>query len=298
MEKPELSVIILNYNTKDLTFKCIESIRKHTHGVNYEIIVVDNGSTDGSVEVIKKHEKIILIKNDKNLGFAAGNNSARKIVKGKYILFLNSDILLTENTFKSVLDYFKKHKDTGALTCKLVMPSGKLDKDARRSFPTPWIAFTHFARLDLLLPKSRIFSKYWYGYISPDTTHEIDVVQGSFFLSSKKILDKVDWFDEDYFLNGEDIDLSWKIKNLGLKNIYYPKTSVIHIKGATKGKKQARMKKPPLKERIKFTLMGINAMEIFYNKRLKKSYSPITNATVFAGIKILKVIRVIKIFLA
>src|SRR6266404_3380438 len=225
---PKLSVIILNYNTKDLTLKCVDSVIQNTKNLDCEIIVIDNGSS----EKLGKSKKYTLISNKTNLGFAGGNNSARKIAKGDYILFLNSDTEVYKDTLKETVKYLEAHKDVGALTCKTVLPSGKLDKDARRSFPTPWVALTHFSGLDRIFPKSSIFARYWYGYRSPDEIQEIEALQGAFFLTRKKILDEVGWFSEEYFLDGEDIDLSWKISQTGSKIIYYPKVSILHIKKA------------------------------------------------------------------
>lgn len=272
----KLSIVILNYNTKNLTLNCVNSLRKVKKEVNFEIIVVDNGST----ESFPKSSEYRLVTNNSNLGFAGGNNSAREIAKGEYILFLNSDTEVYKNTLKESIKYMDQSSEIGALTCKTILPSGKLDKDAKRSFPTPWVALTHFSGLDKIFPKSKIFAKYWYGYKSPDEIDEIDALQGAYFLSRKKILDKVNWFSEDYFLDGEDIDLSWKIKNAGFKIIYYPKVSILHIKKASKKKRTLKSK-----------MAGVNSMEIFYKLRLWQNYSLILNLIVIFGIYILKTIR-------
>lgn len=291
-KKPKLSIVILNCNTKDLLKDCLESLGKVKDEAAFEIIVSDNGSTDGSLEMLEKSfEWVKLVENKKNLGFAAGNNRARNYCKGEYVLFLNSDTIVKKNTLKKSLNYIKNNKEVGALTCKIVLPTGELDKDARRSFPTPWVALTHFSGLDRILPKSKILAKYWYGHISEDKTHEVDVLQGAYFLTRKKILDEVDWFDEDYFLDGEDIDLCWKIKEKGFKIIYYPEISIIHIKKATK-------KKESPGKRLKFRMAGVNSMEIFYKKRLWKQYPFLLNLLVLLGIKLLKLIRLVVVLLS
>jgi hypothetical protein len=212
-------------------------------------------------------------------------------------LFLNSDTIVPSDTIKKTIDYLKDNPKVGALTCKLVLPSGKLDKDARRAFPTPWIAFTHFSSLDKLFPSTKLFGSYWYGYKSPDETHEVDVIQGAYFLTRRKILDEVGWFSEDYFLDGEDIDLSWKIKNKGWKIIYYSAVSIVHIKGASKGKNRRAKVKPSFRKRAKFRLAGVNSMEIFYRKRLWSNYPLPVNMGVIAGIKFMKLARLIQVFL-
>lgn len=297
-KKVDLSVIILNYNTKDLLNDCLNSLNKVKSEVNFEVIVCDNGSTDGSIEMLKKSFKnVVLVENNANLGFAKGNNTARKIVKGEYILFLNSDTVVYKNTIFETLNYLKKHPDVGGVTCKLVLPNNDLDRDARRSFPTPFVALTHFSFLDRLFPHSELLSKYWYGYINPDITHEIDVIQGAYFMSPKKILDKVDWFDEEYFLDAEDIDLSYKIKMLGYKLVYFPKVKILHIKGATKGKKSINKRKPSLKKRIIYKTNGVNSMKIFYKKHLWKKYPFYINYLVILGINTIKFIRIAKLII-
>lgn len=297
-----LDVVILNYNTKDLLSDCLDSLIALKNELDFRVIVVDNGSFDGSAEFIKnkytKNKDIVILQTGENLGFAKGNNRARSLCKSKYVLFLNSDTIVKPGTLSECVAYLEKNKDVGALTCRVNLPNGNLDKDTRRSFITPWIGFTHiFLRADRLFPNSRIFAKYWYGYIPDTVEHEIDAIQGAFFMTSRKILDEVGWFDEDYFLDGEDIDLSWKIKNLSYKNIYYPKVSIIHLKGATKGKNNNRFNKGniSLKEKIRYKMAGVNSMEIFFRKRLAKNYSFITNIIVIVGIKLLKVVRYIKI---
>jgi len=272
----KLSIVILNYNTKDLTLACVNSIMENTSGVDYEIIVVDNGSKDK----LMKSSDYELVSNSTNLGFAGGNNSARKYAKGNYVLFLNSDSKVRKNTLKETVKYLDEHKDVGAITCKIVLPNGNLDKDARRSFPTPWIALTHFSGLDRLFPKSKVFAKYWYGYKSSDEIQEVDALQGAYFLTRREILEKTGWFNEDYFLDGEDIDLSWKIKNAGYKIIYYPRVSALHIKKASKRQRK-----------LKVVMAGVNSMEIFYKKRLWGSYPLLLNFIVIVGIYLMKAIR-------
>jgi GT2 family glycosyltransferase len=291
MEKPKLSIVILNYNTRDLLRGCLQSLDKLKNELAFEVIVIDNGSTDDSVNLInEKFKWVNLLRNENNLGFAKGNNRAKDIIKSDYILFLNSDTLIGSGVLARCLTYFKKN-NLGALTCKLLLPDGTSDRDARRSFITPWIGLVHlFLKLDRVFPRSKLFAKYWYGYIPEDVTIKVDAIQGAFFLTSKIILDKVGWFDEDYFLDGEDIDLCWKIGKIGYKIIYYPEVSIIHIKGATKGKNRLK-KYISLSDRFTYRLSGVNSMEIFYRKRLWDEYPSYINYLVLIGIKILKLLR-------
>ncbi len=294
-KNPVISIIILNYNTKKLLKACLKSLEKVKKEVNFEVIVSDNGSTDGSLEMIKNEfPQVVLVENKENLGFSAGNNAARKVTKGKYVLFLNSDTEVKKGTLKYTLELLEKNPKLGAVTCKMILADGTLDKDARRSFPTPWVSFTHLVLpLDRIFPDSPLFSRYWYGYVDPNKEHSVEVIQGAYFLSRKQLLDRVGWFDEDYFLDGEDIDLSWKIKEQGYELFYTPKVSIMHYKGATKGKNKAK-EKIPVRLRLKYRLTGINSMEIFYKKRLWSHYPLFLNVLVLAGIKLLKLIRITK----
>lgn len=298
MNEVKLSIIVLSYNTQDLLRNCLISLEKVKEELTFEVIVPDNGSIDGSVKMVKKEfPQFKVIKNKRNLGFAAGNNTARKYCQGKYILFLNSDTIVKKGVLKKTVRYMDKNPKVGALTCKLILPNGELDKDARRSFPTPWVSLTHLVlRLDKFFPTSPLFARYWYGYVSENKTHEVDVIQGAYFLSPKKLLDDLNWFDEEYFLDGEDIDICWRIWKKGKKIIYYPKVNILHLKGASKGKKQSK-RKVALKSRLKFRMAGVNSMEIFYRKRLWDEYPYILNIFVLTGIKLLKLARLVKVIL-
>ena len=296
MSNPELSIIVLNYNTKELLADCIASVKRYENEVPFEVIVSDNGSDDGSSEMVRKKFPWVKLLVGENSGFSKGNNRAKKHVKGKMVLFLNPDTVVNKNVFKETVGYLKKHRDVGALSCKLVLPDGSLDKDTRRSFPTPWVTFTHLIlRMDRFFPKSKLFGKYWYGYISENKVHEVDALQGAFFLTWKRILDKVGWFDEEYFFDGEDMDLSWQIRKAGYKLIYYPKVSVEHLKGVTKGKVKKWRKKVPLEQRLKLRMAGIKSMERFYRKNLWTQYPLIFNIFMILGIRIFGIIRKIAI---
>jgi hypothetical protein len=281
----KLSIIIVSYNTKELLADCLSSLNKVKDEVSFETIVSDNGSLDGSLQMVRENfPGVSLIENNRNLGFAKGNNAARSYVNGEIVLFLNSDVVIRKNTLRKTVKYLDDNKDVGAVTCKIVLPDGSLDKDARRSFPTPWVSLTHFSGLDRLFSKSYLFSKYWYGYRKPDATHEVDVLQGAFFMVRREILNDVGWFDESYFLDGEDIDLSWKIKNAGWKIMYYPKVSIIHVKKGSKLKARS----------LKNIMAGVDSMEIFYKKRLWNKYPAILNFCVLIGIKAIKLARLTK----
>ncbi len=291
-----LSIVILNYNTRDLLMDCLTSLHRLKGEVSSEIIVVDNASVDDSVQTVRQNfPEVLVVESSKNVGFAAGNNLAKKVCRGKFILFLNSDTQVLNGALKETVKYIEENSEIGALTCKVILPDGKLDKDTRRSFPTPWVSFTHFSGIDKVFPGSKIFARYWYGYMPENKIHDVDVVQGAYFLTRKDVLDAVGWFDEDYFLDGEDIDLCFRIKEKGYRIVYYPKVSIIHIKGASKGKKTGYNNSLTVKERKKFVSAGVDSMNIFYKKRLSKRYPLPINMFVYVGIGVLKALRLSKV---
>jgi len=279
-DRPELSIIIVSFNTKDLLQDCLNSLKKVKKEIPFEIIVSDNASKDGSVEFVKelskKDKSIKLIENKKNLGFARGNNIARKIARGEYVLFLNSDTKVHSKTLREAVEYLKAHKEVGSLTCKILLPDGSLDLDARRRFPTPLISFKR-----IFLGK---YKDYWYLDRSADEIHEVDVIQGAFHLTRRKILNEVGWFDKDYFLDGEDVDLCWKIKQAGYKIVYYPVVSITHVKKASKKR---------LRSSFAVT-SGVRAMEIFYKKHLWERYPFFINYLVLFGVRFLLIMRLVK----
>lgn len=289
MKKPELSVIILNYNTKELLEDCLNSVKKYMHEVPMEVIVSDNASTDGSPDMIKKKFKWVKLIEGENEGFSKGNNRARSYVKGDMVLFLNPDTVVHEHVFDWNVRYLKEHKDVGAVTCKLVLPDGTMDKDIRRRFPTPSMSFNR-----LILGRTK---EYYYEYMPESATHEVDAIQGAFFLTWKSILDKVGWFDPDYFFDGEDVDLCYQIHNQGYKLIYYPDTYVTHLKGVTKGKVNKWKHKTTPEHRKKLRLAGVASMELFFRKNLWNKYPLWFNYFVLFGINVFKVIRYIRVAL-
>ncbi|QQG41137.1 MAG: glycosyltransferase family 2 protein [Candidatus Woesebacteria bacterium] len=285
--KPELSVIILNYNTKELLEDCLNSVKSHMHEVPMEVIVSDNSSTDGGPEMIKKKFPWVTLIEGPNNGFSAGNNRAKPLVRGDMVLFLNPDTIVHDNVFGLTVRYLKEHPKVGAVTCKLVLPDGSMDKDVRRRFPTPWISFNR-----LVLGKTR---EYYYEYIPDTSTHEVEAIQGAFFLSWKKILDKVGWYDEGYFFDGEDVDLCYQISKLGYKLVYYPDVYITHLKGVTKGKVAKWKYKVTREQRKKLRMSGVASMERFFRKNLWKRYPVWFDYFVLLGINLFKIVRYVRV---
>ena len=282
-KSPKLSIIILNYNTKELLANCLNSIKKFESEIFLEVIVSDNASSDGSADMVKKDFPWAKLLEGQNEGFSKGNNRARLYTHGEMVLFLNPDTILNKDVLKRTSEYLNNHKDIGALSCKLTLPTGKIDKDARRRFPTPWIAFSK-----LILGNGY---KYWYEDIDPNKIQEVDAIQGAFFLTWKSILDKVNWFSEEYFFNGEDLDICWKIRREGWKIVYYPDVFIYHIKGASTGKSKFWKPKIAPSHKVKVKMSAVDAMEIFYRKNLWGNYPFFINWFVILGIRIFKLFR-------
>ncbi len=229
---PQVSVIIVSYNVRGFLENLLASLGKALTGIDSEIIVVDNFSDDDSVEFLKKsHPEVMLIENRMNVGFGRANNQAVKASSGEYLLLINPDSVVEENTIGEMIKFLDLHPDAGAAGCKILNADGSLQKACRRSFPTPWVAVSKIFGLSALFPKSRLFGRYNLTYLDPGEVHEVDAISGSFMFMRKNVFGQVGGFDEDYFMYGEDIDLCFKIKEAGYKVYYTPATSIIHFKG-------------------------------------------------------------------
>ena len=228
----ELSVVIVNYNVKHFLEQCLHSVLKASKNVASEIFVVDNNSVDGSSQLVKeKFPGVHLIRNKENVGFSKANNQAVRQSKGKYILLLNPDTVVEEDTFSKILDFMEQHPDAGGLGVKMIDGKGNFLPESKRGLPTPWVAFCKMFGLSKLFPKSKKFGRYHLSYLDENKVHEVDVLAGAFMLLRKKALDEIGLLDEAFFMYGEDIDLSYRITQGGYKNYYFPHTTIIHYKG-------------------------------------------------------------------
>ncbi len=228
----DLSVIIVNYNVRDFLENALTSVRQAVKGIEAEVIVVDNASDDGSVEMVgKKFPEVRTIANDTNLGFAAANNIALRVSSGRYILLLNPDTVVQEDTFQTIVGFMDAHPDAGMAGCRILNPDGSLQPACRRSFPTPWVAFTKISGLSALYPESRIFGRYNLGYLDPDVSCEVDAISGSFMTIRRETYEQVGGLDEEYFMYGEDLDWCYRVKQAGWKVYYVSGTRIIHYKG-------------------------------------------------------------------
>jgi len=229
----KVSVVIVNYNSFDLLNQCIDSLIKFTKDVSYEIIVVDNNSTDGDVETItSRFKNIILIKNETNEGFAKANNKGAAICKGKYLLFLNNDIIFVENTLQILLQYLREQKDRILIAPKLLNKDGSVQHSVY-SFQTLWLSFTTYFFLYSIFPRSKYFNRYFLMNRGINEITEVETVTGAFMLFYREDILALKGFDEDYFFYGEDNDLCKRFRDSGGEIIYYPETKIIHLKGGT-----------------------------------------------------------------
>lgn len=227
-----LSVIIVNYNVRHFLEQALGSVRKAMEGIDGDVWVVDNNSVDDSVRMVEeKFPEVRLIANKQNTGFAVANNQAIRESTGEYVLLLNPDTLVEEDTFHKCLAFMDSHPDAGALGVKLIDGSGKYLPESKRGFPSPWVAFCKTVGLSSLFPKSKRFNQYYLGHLSPDETNPVDVLVGCFMFMRRTALDKSGLLDEAFFMYGEDIDLSYRIIKAGYQNYYFPETQIIHYKG-------------------------------------------------------------------
>ncbi|MBF8248232.1 MAG: glycosyl transferase family 2, partial [Bacteroidetes bacterium] len=228
----QLSIIIVNYNVRDFLHHALISIRKATKGIRSEIIVVDNASDDGSTEMLRKRfPNVTLIASKQNLGFARANNVALKRARGDFLLLINPDTVVQEDTLRVMLDFFKNTPEAGLAGCKILNPDGTFQLACRRGFPTPWVAFTKIFGLSKLFPRSSWFGKYNLTYLNTEETYEVDSVSGSFMMLPREVLEKVGGLDEEFFMYGEDLDWCYRIQQSGWKIFYVPLTQIIHYKG-------------------------------------------------------------------
>ncbi|OGZ60771.1 MAG: hypothetical protein A2919_02430 [Candidatus Spechtbacteria bacterium RIFCSPLOWO2_01_FULL_43_12] len=286
----DLSIVIVSYNTRELLGKCLISAKAAIKNLDAEVFVVDNDSRDGTVPYIReKFPWVIVTENSENVGFSKANNQSLKKAKGKYVLVLNPDTKLMPDTVKKTVQFMETHQEVAVATCRVELEDGQLDKDCRRHFPTPWRALCHFSGLAKLFPGSKIFDQYYMGYLSDQKPHEIDSCMGAFMMIRKSVLQKVGYFDEDFFFYGEDLDLCWRIKAAGYKIMYFPFTKIIHYKGAASGLKSTskHLTKATRESKTKAIMESTRAMELFYKKHYFGKYPFFITWSVILAIKLI-----------
>lgn len=287
-----LSIIIVSFNTKETTKKCLLSLKKNftKYPLEHEIIVVDNDSHDGTVKFLldleKQWNKLHIFLSKKNVGYGEGNNFGLEKSKGKYVLYLNSDAIVSDIDFRDLIKLMEMQEDIGALTVKVILPAGEIDPASHRGFPTLWRSFTYFSGLEKTFYNIPILNKLFGGYhlvnLNLNNIHEIDVLTGAFLFTKREILDKFGGFDKDYFAYGEDIEMAFQIKKLGYKIIYYPLWKVLHLKSVS------GLKKKDSNIRKKINYHFYDSMKIFYSKHYAKNHNWLINKLVYWAIDIKK----------
>ncbi len=228
----DLSVIIVNYNVKYFLEQCLCSLRQAIGSLKAEVIVVDNNSTDGSVEYLsEKFSFVRFIRNKTNYGFAKANNQAIELSNGRYILFLNPDTIVPEDCFTQCISFIQSKPDAGALGIRMIDGSGSFLKESKRGFPSPWVSFCKMSGLTSIFPSTRIFAGYYMGNLSSKQNQKVEALSGAFMLIRKEVLNLTGGFDERFFMYAEDIDLSYRINKAGFANYYFAESTIIHFKG-------------------------------------------------------------------
>jgi GT2 family glycosyltransferase len=258
----DLSIIIVNYNVKEFLQNLLTSISKASTRLLVETIVVDNASDDDSVEMLKQYfPSVKLIENSKNLGFSKANNLGLKEAKGKYILLLNPDTLVSENTLEVMINFLRQHPESGMAGCKILNPDGTLQLACRRSFPGLWTSFCKVSGLGTIFPQSRFFARYNLTYLSENKTYEVDAISGSFMMIRRELYEKIGGLDEQFFMYGEDLDWCYRTQKAGFKVYYVHSTQIIHYKGES-------TKRSSIDE----TRIFYGAMRLFVRKHLTASF--------------------------
>ncbi|MDE6105963.1 MAG: glycosyltransferase family 2 protein, partial [Bacteroidales bacterium] len=258
----KLSIVIVNYNVCSFLEQCLRSVQR-SQGVDYrrdmEVWVVDNASVDESVAMVKsRFPWVRCIENRENVGFAKANNQAIAQSTGDYVLLLNPDTVLEENTLAVCLAFMDAHPEAGGLGVRMLDGNGRFLPESKRGLPTPETAFYKMTGLARLFPHSKRFARYYMGHLSEFKTWEVDVLSGAFMLMPKRVLDEVGYLDETFFMYGEDIDLSYRITQGGYKNYYLADTRIIHYKGESTKKGS-----------LNYVRVFYKAMEIFVAKHFK-----------------------------
>ena len=284
----KLSIIIVNYNVKHFLEQCLLSVFKATQQISSEVFVVDNNSVDGSCEMVnEKFPQAVLIENKVNTGFAKANNQAMRIAKGEYVLLLNPDTLVEEDTFIKCVNFMDAHADAGGLGVYMIDGKGNFLAESKRGLPSPAVAFYKIFGLSALFPKSKIFGRYHLGFLDKNQTHKVDVLSGAFMLMRKTVLDKVGLLDEAFFMYGEDIDLSYRVTQGGYSNYYFPETKIIHYKGESTKKSS-----------VNYVVVFYKAMVIFAKKHFSNQnaslFSLLINVAVYLRAAVAILMRLVK----
>jgi len=230
----DLTIVIVNYNVCYLLRQCLKSVSKASIGIDCEIYVVDNNSSDASCSMISEEfPEVRLISNTFNAGYSYANNQALRLARGKYVLLLNPDTIIDNDSLYKCLRFMESHADAGAMGVKMVNGDGEYLPESKRSFPSMSSAFFKSFGFSYLFPVSRIFNRYYLMSVGTEETSKTEVISGAFMLIRKEVLSVIGLLDEDFFMYGEDIDLSYRIVEAGFSNYYFPEVEITHFKGCS-----------------------------------------------------------------
>jgi GT2 family glycosyltransferase len=282
-----LTVIIVNYNVKFFLEQCLLSVRSAGKKLKIDVVVVDNHSTDESVTYLRpRFPEVKFIENDTNTGFARACNRGLQQAKGELVLFLNPDTIIAEDTLDKCAAFFESHPACGAAGVQMIDGSGKYLRESKRSFPSPLTSLYKLFGLSLLFPHSKIFSRYHLGHLDRNKSHTVDVLAGAFMMVRMSVLEKTNGFDEDFFMYGEDVDLSYRIQQLGYRNYYFSETKIIHFKGESTRRGS-----------LNYVRMFYNAMSTFVKKHYGGTRAGIFNVSIHFAIWVRALIAAVSKFL-
>lgn len=269
---PLVSVIIVSYNTRELLLQCLDAVERGTE-VPHEVIVVDNGSRDGSPDAVEQRFPDTVVIRQQNVGFGRGNNAGLQQAGGRFVLLLNSDVLVRPQCVDRLADYLLVHPEVGAVGPRLIRPNGELDLACKRGFPTPRASFFRVIGLSRLFRHSRFFNAYNLGNLDEREEHEVDAGTGACLLVRRSTIDQVGFFDPDFFMYGEDLDLCFRIKDGGWKVVYLPTAQAVHLKGQSTRQATNRM-----------LFAFHSAMWTFHSKHYAADLSAFPNGLIWASI--------------
>lgn len=271
---PTLSIVIVNFNTRELLKACLRSVEASRTARPWELFVVDNASADGSADMVAaEFPWATLIRSESNRGYAYANNLGLRRAAGSYLLLLNPDTVLPPDALQQMVEYMDAHPEAGIAGPKLVRQDGSLDLACRRSFPSPEVSFYRMLGLSKLFPRSSRFGRYNLTYLDPDRPAEVDSVVGAFMIVRSEAVSQVGMLDESFFMYGEDLDWAFRIKSRGWKVLYNPAVVVLHYKGESS-------RRHPRKAILEF----YRAMHLFYRKHYAAQTNVLLGALIVAAI--------------
>lgn len=256
-----LDIVIVSYNVRYQLEQCLRSVERASQGLDLNIWVVDNASSDETEPYLKERFPYVhFIANKENAGFSRANNQAIRLGKGSYVLLLNPDTIVGEDVLRGCLQFLEEHPEVGATGVRMLQPNGSFAPESRRGLPTPFTSFCKMTGLSTLFPKSRFFGRYYMRYLNTEEPSRIEVISGAFCMVRREAIERIGLLDEDFFMYGEDIDLSYRLLQAGWQNYYLPYT-ILHYKGES-----------TVKSSFRYVHVFYNAMLIFFNKHYSNRY--------------------------